>query len=201
MAQKIIVVGASGLIGSTVAQALEQQQHEVIRASRSSGERVDMSDPASVRDLFERVGPVDAVVSCAGGAPFKHVTELTAEDYMAGLRDKAMGQINIATEALSRLTDGGSITLISGILTTVPIHGSVASAVANGAVESYVRTAAAELPRGLRINAVSPTVLREATGYHPSFPGFRQVPASDVAQAFVRSIEGVQSGEIFPVWA
>lgn len=199
MTRKILVVGASGLIGHAVADELSKN-HEVIRASRNGAERVDMSDIDSVRALFERIGDVDDVVCCAGAAPFKHVTELSPEDYEDGLRSKAMGQINVVTEGMKRVADGGSFTLISGILTTVPIHGSVASAVANGAVESYVVTAASELPRGLRINAVSPTVLKEATGYHSAFPGFKQVPAEDVAQAFVRSVEGVESGQVLTVW-
>ncbi|MGK4188226.1 short chain dehydrogenase [Rothia koreensis] len=199
MTRKILVVGASGLIGHAVADELSKN-HEVIRASRNGAERVDMSDIDSVRALFERIGDVDDVVCCAGAAPFKHVTELSAEDYEDGLRSKAMGQINVVTEGMKRVADGGSFTLISGILTTVPIHGSVASAVANGAVESYVVTAASELPRGLRINAVSPTVLKEATGYHSAFPGFKQVPAEDVVQAFVRSVEGVESGQVLTVW-
>ncbi|MFI8597167.1 short chain dehydrogenase [Rothia koreensis] len=199
MTRKILVVGASGLIGHAVADELSKN-HEVIRASRNGDERVDMSDIDSVRALFERIGDVDDVVCCAGAAPFKHVTELSPEDYEDGLRSKAMGQINVVTEGMKRVADGGSFTLISGILTTVPIHGSVASAVANGAVESYVVTAASELPRGLRINAVSPTVLKEATGYHSAFPGFKQVPAEDVVQAFVRSIEGVESGQVLTVW-
>lgn len=199
MTRKILVVGASGLIGHAVADELSKN-HEVIRASRNGAERVDMSDIDSVRALFERIGDVDDVVCCAGAAPFKHVTELSPEDYEDGLRSKAMGQINVVTEGMKRVADGGSFTLISGILTTVPIHGSVASAVANGAVESYVVTAASELPRGLRINAVSPTVLKEATGYHSAFPGFKQVPAEDVVQAFVRSVEGVESGQVLTVW-
>ena len=199
MTRKILVVGASGLIGHAVADELSKN-HEVIRASRNGDERVDMSDIDSVRALFERIGDVDDVVCCAGAAPFKHVTELSPEDYEDGLRSKAMGQINVVTEGMKRVADGGSFTLISGILTTVPIHGSVASAVANGAVESYVVTAASELHRGLRINAVSPTVLKEATGYHSAFPGFKQVPAEDVVQAFVRSVEGVESGQVLTVW-
>ena len=147
MTRKILVVGASGLIGHAVADELSKN-HEVIRASRNGDERVDMSDIDSVRALFERIGDVDDVVCCAGAAPFKHVTELSPEDYEDGLRSKAMGQINVVTEGMKRVADGGSFTLISGILTTVPIHGSVAPAVANGAVESCVVTAASELPRG-----------------------------------------------------
>jgi NAD(P)-dependent dehydrogenase (short-subunit alcohol dehydrogenase family) len=196
--KKVLVVGATGTVGEAVADTLAER-HEVVRSSRSEGERVDMSDPASVRALFERIGPVDAVVCCAGAVPFKPVTELTAEDYRAGLEDKVLGQVNLVTEGLAHLREGGSFTLISGVLSREPIATGVAASLANGAVESFVMAAATELPRGIRINAVSPGVLAEAEGYHPFFPGFPHVPAAEVARAYVRSVDGVETGKTFSV--
>lgn len=200
MGKRILVVGASGLIGGAVAEHLEAE-HEVIRASRSGQEKVDIADPASVRELFERIGAVDAVISCAGAAPFRHVTELTPEDYRKGLEGKSLGQINLVAEGMDHVRDGGSFTLISGILTQVPIAGSAASAAANGAVEAFATVGSAEMPRGLRLNVVSPTVVQEATHYHPAFPGFQQVPVERVVQGFVRSLEGVQTGQVFQIWS
>lgn len=49
-----------------------------------------------------------------------------------------------------------------------------------------------------RINAVSPTVFTEALDvYGDLFPGMGSVPLADVAQAYVRSIEGQQTGQIY----
>ena len=70
---------------------------------------------------------------------------------------------------------------------------------ANGAVESFVMAAATELPRGIRINVVSPSVLAEAEAYHAFFPGYPQVPAAEVARAYVRSVDGVETGKTFDV--
>jgi NAD(P)-dependent dehydrogenase (short-subunit alcohol dehydrogenase family) len=196
--KKVLVVGATGLIGQTVADTLAQQ-HEVVRSSRTDGERADMSDPTSVRALFERVGPVDAVVSCAGAVPFKPLTELAAGDYEAAVREKVLGQVNLVTEGIAYVRDGGSFTLISGVLSREPIATGAAASLANGAVESFVMAAATELPRGLRINVVSPSVLAEAEAYHPFFPGYPQVPAAEVARAYVRSVDGVETGKTFDV--
>lgn len=196
--KKVLVVGASGTVGQAVADTLADT-HEVVRSSRNEGERADMSDPASVRALFERVGPVDAVVCCAGAVPFKPVTELTVADYRAGLEDKVLGQVNLVTEGLAHVRDGGSFTLISGVLSREPIATGAAASLANGALESFVMAAATELPRGIRINAVSPGVLAEAEGYHPYFPGFSHVPAVEVARAYVRSVDGVETGKTFSV--
>ncbi|MEX5272022.1 short chain dehydrogenase [Kocuria sabuli] len=196
--RRVLVVGAGGLVGGAVADVLAEE-HEVVRASRSEGERVDISDPASVRELFERVGPLDAVVCCAGVVPFKPLEELTGTDYRAGFESKVLGQINLVTEGLARVRDGGSFTFITGVLSREPIATGAAASAVNGAVESFVMAAAAELPRGVRINAVSPSVLAEAEGYHPFFPGYPHVPAAEVARAYVRSVDGVETGKTFRV--
>ena len=71
----------------------------------------------------------------------------------------------------------------------------------NGALEAFVRSAAIELPRGLRINAVSPNVLQESIAdYAPFFRGFEPVPAARAALAFSRSVEGLQTGQIYRVF-
>jgi hypothetical protein len=54
-----------------------------------------------------------------------------------------------------------------------------------------------DLPRGLRINTVSPNVLTEATSYHAKFAGYHQVSAQSVADAYVKSILGKQTGQIY----
>ncbi len=196
--KKVLVIGSNGLVGGAVADALAES-HEVVRASRSEDERVDISDPASVRELFERVGPLDAVVCCAGVVPFKPIEELTWEDYRAGFENKVLGQISLVTEGLSQVRDGGSFTFITGILAREPIATGAAASAVNGALESFVMAAATELPRGVRINAVSPSVLSEADGYHPFFPGYPHVPAAEVARAYVRSVDGVETGKTFRV--
>ncbi|WP_435748454.1 short chain dehydrogenase [Microbacterium sp. PMB16] len=196
---KTLVIGATGSIGGVVAAALEQRGHEVIRASRSSIPSVDVYDPVSIRDLFAAVGELDAVVVAVGSVGFKPLTELGRDDYVAAFTKKTLAQIEVLSQALNRVRDGGSITLTSGVLAREPIATGAAAAMANGALESFVITAAAEAPRGIRINAVSPDVLENSPGYHSSFPGHRPVTDVEVATAYIRAVEGVITGRILPV--
>ncbi|MFE4545019.1 short chain dehydrogenase [Arthrobacter sp. NPDC056727] len=193
---KILIVGATGLLGSAAVAALKGR-HEVIEASRSSDISVDLAEPESVRRMFDQVGTVDAVISCTGSVPFKPLAELTDKDFRSGFEDKVLGQVNLVQLGAEFISDGGSFTLTSGVLAREPILTGAAASLANGALESFVMAAAAELPRGIRINAVSPTVLAEASGYHEFFPGFSQVPADEVGRAYVKSVEGIQTGQVF----
>ncbi|MFC7766049.1 SDR family oxidoreductase [Leucobacter soli] len=72
------------------------------------------------------------------------------------------------------------------------------AALANGAIESFVRTAATEMPRGIRVNAVSPTVV-EGDALAHGFRGFDPVAASVLAAAFVAAVEGSANGRVIEV--
>ena len=197
---KIVIVGASGTIGSAVSDLLAKD-HQIIRVGHSQGDaRVDMRDPASIRGLFAKLGQFDALVVASGSAAFNALTEMTDEEWQLGIQSKLMGQINLTRAAIPHLNDKGSITLISGILSEEPINWGASVTTINGAVEHFVKAAACELPRGLRINVVSPTVLAESMDKYASFfPGFVPVPAARVAQAYQRSVLGVQTGQVFRV--
>ncbi|HEC2164295.1 TPA: short chain dehydrogenase [Klebsiella oxytoca] len=197
---KIIVIGASGTVGRAVAQELNQR-HEVIRVGRTQGDyQVDITSQQSVQSLFEKIGQVDAIISATGNLFFGPLATMTDRDFNQGLQDKLLGQIRLALTGQHYLNDGGSITLISGIVAHEPIAQGVNATTVNAGLEGFVRAAACELPRGIRINLISPTVLTEsAAAYDGFFPGFASVPAASVAQAYRRSVEGVQSGRIYRV--
>lgn len=197
---KIIVIGAAGTIGKAVVKELAAR-HEIISAGRNSGDvRVNLSNPASIQAMYEQVGPVDAVISTAGNVHFGPLSEMGAAEYAVGINDKLMGQVQLVLIGQKYLKDGGSFTLVSGVLTYDPIvYGSSASMV-NGGLEAFARAAAIELPRGLRINVVSPTVLTESlASYGPYFRGFESVPAEKVGRAFSKSVEGAQTGQVYSV--
>jgi NAD(P)-dependent dehydrogenase (short-subunit alcohol dehydrogenase family) len=193
---KIVVIGA-GHVGGAAVEALAARGHDVIAATRRSQPGVDATDPSSIETLFAGVGTVDAVVTALGSAPFKPLADLTREDLAAGYVGKVQTQLDVVRIGTPYLADGGSFTVTTGVLAREPIRTGAASSLANGALEAFVMAAAVELPRGIRINAVSPTVLVEATAYHPSFPGFTQVSAAAVGQAYVKAVEGVQTGQVY----
>lgn len=194
---KILIIGASGHVGRAAAGALEG--HDIVSASRNGHPSVDVTDPASVERLFEEVGQVDAVIAAVGSVPFAPLAELGRDDFESALRGKVLSQLDIVRIGTRFVRDGGSFTLTSGILAREPIATGAAASLANGAIEAFVLGAAAELPRGIRINAVSPSVLEDAPSYHSSFPGFVPVSSYRVGMAYAKSVLGVQTGQTFPV--
>ncbi|MFC5476354.1 short chain dehydrogenase [Paraherbaspirillum soli] len=198
---KIAIIGATGTLGKAVVKQLASR-HEIIEVGNTSGQyQVDITDINSVQKLFSQIGKIDAIVSTTGKLHFGPLQELTPEQFQVGLRDKLMGQINLALVAQHHLNDGGSITLTSGILTEEPILQGANATTVNAALEGFVRAAAIELKRGIRINVVSPTVLEESlANFGAFFYGFEAVPASRAAMAYSRSVEGAQTGRVYQVW-
>ena len=198
--KKIVVIGATGTLGQAVSAELKAR-HEIIEVGATRGQyHVDSTDPASIEKLFREIGKVDGVVTTTGKVHFGPLPEMTVEQFWVGLRDKLMGQINVVLVGQQYVNDGGSFTLTSGILTDEPIREGANATTVNLALEGFMRGAAIELPRGIRINVVSPTVLTESLGaYAPYFRGFEPVTAQRAAQAYLRSVEGAQTGRVYRV--
>ena len=200
MQKKIIVIGASGTIGKEVAKRLQEVGHEVVRVSRKSGDfQADISDKKSLETLFKNIGSFDAVAITAGEVAAATFESLTDENYSFSIGSKLMGQINAVHTALPYISASGSFTLVSGVLTDEPILGGTIGTLINGGVEGFVKAASHELPRGIRINCISPTVLTESEAFHPFFPGFIPVDGWKVARAYERAISGVITGRIIKV--
>ena len=192
---RILIVGASGTIGSAVVAALGGRHELVLASQHKAPEIVDIADPASIRALFARIGRVDAVVNAAGRAAFKPFSELADADFEFSLRSKLMGQVNLFRTGLEWIADNGSFTLTAGYLARHPMPGSVAGSLVNAALEGFARAAALEAPRGIRVNAVSPSWITE-TLQKLGRPLTGGIPAATVAQAYVRSVEGTETGQV-----
>jgi NAD(P)-dependent dehydrogenase (short-subunit alcohol dehydrogenase family) len=139
--------------------------------------------------------PVASVVGAAGDAVFKPLDELSDDDHALGVTSKLMGQVNVVRHAHRFVQDGGSFTLTSGKLGRRPMPGTASISLINGALEAFVRAAALELPRGLRINAVSPEWTTETLQLYGMDPSWG-IPAQRGAPAYVEAVEGVLTGTV-----
>lgn len=205
--QRILLVGAKGVIGRWVHQALREAQHQVIAAGLEPAQgpdevQLDLADAEGLLKVMQALGALDAVISTAGRAHFRALgsvvpAPLHVSVYGLGLQDKLMGQVNLALAARQVLRPGGSITLTSGTTSTEPILGGSALSMVNGALESWVRAAATELPQGWRLNVVSPSLVEGTPAAAlAAFPGFEQVSGPRVALAYLRCVFSGLTGEV-----
>jgi len=197
---KIIIVGAKGAVGKTAFDVLSSR-HEIITVGRTSGDiHADIENIVSIRAMYEQIGKVDAVVSAVGHGYFGMVNEMTSEQFMQGISGKVLPQVNLVLEGFDYINDGGSFTLTSGVLNRDPISGGTCAAAANGALDGFVIGAAVDMPRGIRINAVSPEILEVSREkYDGYFPGHFHVSNEAVGLAYSKAVEGCLNGQVFIV--
>jgi hypothetical protein len=98
-----------------------------------------VTDAASIKAGLARIGLCDAVVSTVGKIKFAPLAEMTPADYRIGPDDKLMGQVTLALLAREHLSDGGSITLTSSVLSHDPVHTDSSASMVNGAIDCFVR--------------------------------------------------------------
>jgi len=191
---RVIVVGATGTIGSAVVAALSAR-HTVVTVGLQRGAfQVDLASPDSINHLFRVVGAFDALVSTAGVAKFGSLDDLKDADYQVGLSNKLMGQVNLVRIGREFINDHGSFTLTSGVLSHEPMKGSTSISMVNAGLEGFVRAAALELPRSIRVNVVCPPWVTETLMALKMDPSLG-MPASKVAHAYLVSVEGRGTGQ------
>ena len=197
---RVVIVGATGTIGKAVVGALDGRHDIVAVGNKGGAYQVDLADSASIRALFQMTGRFDALVSTAGKVHYGDFSKMTEREFEIGLKNKLMGQVNLVLIGRDFVNDGGSFTLTSGAPAFDPVRSGVSASLVNGAIHSFVIAAAIELQRGLRINVICPGLLEESVAaYGAYFPGHETVPARRVARAYVKSIEGHQTGQIYKV--
>lgn len=193
---KIIIVGASGTMGSFLSAQFEKE-HEIIRADRNSKDiRVDITSVESIEDMYKKAGPFDALICTAGPTYVGPWKNLTDKEFRKGVEGKMMGQINLVLIGQHYINQKGSFTLITGALTHDPQRNFANASAANAAVEGFVRAASIELEKGIRINAVSPTVIENSPQYFPFFPGEMPVTMKQLEYGFRKSVFGADTGQI-----
>jgi NAD(P)-dependent dehydrogenase (short-subunit alcohol dehydrogenase family) len=193
---KMIIVGATGTMGKYLADAFEKE-HDVIRAaSKDADILVDITSTESIESMYKQAGSFDALISTAGPTFVGPWKKMTDKEFRKGVEGKMMGQINLVLIGQHYINQKGSFTLISGALTHDPQKNFANASAANGAVEGFVRAAAIELENGIRINAVSPTVIENSPQYFPFFPGDIPVTMQQLEFGFRKAVFGANTGQV-----
>lgn len=157
LARRCLAAGATVTIAGRSAERLQAAQATLQASAALHAAEVDIADEAQVAALFERIGPLDHIVSTAADirGAYQWLPALELADAQRVVDSKFFGPLLLAKHGAPRLAAQGSLTFTSGVAAYRPAaRGSVVAAI-NAALEGLVRALAVELAP-LRVNAVSP---------------------------------------------
>lgn len=170
--QTVLIVGRGSGLARAAALAARDEAAQVIAAGRNpqalsaayadepgvSCETVDITDEESISALGERIGIVDHVVSTASSRARGRIAQLDRDAVRLSFDTKVLGPLMLAKHLASRMSDGGSFVIFSGVAATKITVGTLGVAITNAAADTLARSLALELAP-IRVNAISPGVI------------------------------------------
>jgi NAD(P)-dependent dehydrogenase (short-subunit alcohol dehydrogenase family) len=172
-----VVTGGSTGIGLAAAKRFAQEGMSVVLFARSAQQldearealrqrdtlvvSGDVTVDADLRRLFGEVstrhGRIDVLFANAGIAEWSLAADVTPEHFDRLFAVNVRGAFFTVKHALPLLRPGGAVVLTTSVANCVGAARTSVYAASKAAARSFVRTLAAELlPRGIRVNAVSP---------------------------------------------
>ncbi|MGC5030899.1 SDR family oxidoreductase [Micromonospora sp. DT229] len=180
-----VITGGSRGIGAATARRLATAGHHLTLGYRrdqataealatdlrATGVQVtavcaDTRDPDQVAALFEaaaELGPITGLVNNAGiTSPIGSFVDLRLDDLREVVDVNLVGYVLCAQQAARRMGEGGAIVNISSVAATLGSPGEyVHYAAVKAATDTLTLGLAKELaPRGIRVNAVAPGIIR-----------------------------------------
>ena len=153
----IVIIGATGVLGSCLAQQLTDAGVHVAAIVRDSASLdpavvsahavADITDHAALRSAFAGLGPIDGVINAAGAVAFGTLAELDDETLTKLFAINAIGPIVALRESATQIKEGGFFVNISGVVALQPVAGLAAYSASKAAAWSAMTSVARELRR------------------------------------------------------
>ena len=193
---KVVIIGATGLIGKAVTSLLTDKGYETVRVSRHTQPGLNLDDPASIEAFYKTPGEVDAVICAApqGGGGFGPITGFSDEAIDSYTKSKLLGQVNLVRKGLSNIRPGGVFILTGGMSGFASMPKISISAMLNIALDKFVSRVAPELQDGRRIVVVHPPAVREFA-VQMGMDGSHYPNAATVAETYLKVLEDTNTGQ------
>lgn len=201
----VLVVGASGGLGSRVAALLESNGAIVARSSKSDGHdlRVPSGIQAMLDDTNAQYGRLDGLVVASGVVAFGAASELEAATVDELFAVNTTGPIQLITKSQPYLAGSARegrepfVVTLSGVVAEAPVAGLAAYSASKAGLAAFVVAAAREYRRaGIRIMDARPGHTGTALSEHPiagTAPRFGAALDPDLVAA--RIVTAIADGE------
>ena len=173
----VLVTGASGALGTVLADAFQSRGDIVVRHARQQGAGDvwgDLTSDEGVRRIIQTIvsdrGPIDVIVNNAADQMIGEADPADPARWLAMLDATLLSAVRIVLAALPHMPSGSAIVNVSSIEASLAFPGRGPYAAAKSALEAFTRSLAVDLgARGIRANAIAPGLI-ERDGLAESWP-------------------------------
>jgi NAD(P)-dependent dehydrogenase (short-subunit alcohol dehydrogenase family) len=176
MAGPVVIVGATGAIGSAIARRAAARGEAVHLVGRDPGKLTalagelggthavaDVLDPAALAEAVQASGAViGGLAYCVGSIVIAHLDRVRPEQFVDAFRLNAVGAAMAVQAAAAglRASPGSGVVLFSTVAVRAGFPGHTVIAAAKGAVEGLALSLAAEFAPHVRVNCIAPSLTR-----------------------------------------
>lgn len=174
MAGPVVIVGATGAIGSATARRVKAQGQALHLVGRDGARLAalaselgathavaDAMDGAALAAAVQQAGPaIEGLAYCVGSIPLRPLKRATEAEFVAAFRLNAVGAalaVAAAADAL-KASPGSGVVLFSTIAVRSGFTNHAVISAAKGAVEGLTTALAAELAPQVRVNCIAPSL-------------------------------------------
>lgn len=162
---KILVVGATGVLGQRLCERLSERSTDIVVTGRSASaaedlrrrlglraahalDLVDHDEAAAVvRRAAEELDGFDVVVIATGVAAFGPAVDEDEAVVEELFEVNALGPMAVIRAALPHLADGGAVAVLTGVVAELPLAGMAGYAASKAAMASWLGSLRRELRR------------------------------------------------------
>ena len=172
--KRILIVGATGALGSAIAKTLSLQGAELFLAGRDASKldliaseldataiSIDLSKVDSFDAAIDKISALNGIVYAAGVAPLSPVKYMQEKHFSNCIQINTVSPLLLIRDLLrqKKIKAPASIVLISSLIASRGAAGYCAYAASKGALEASARCMALELASHKYVNCLSPGMI------------------------------------------
>lgn len=201
MSEKSVLVIGGGFLGKSLIAKLQEKNYSCIVTSSKDHKSpfyLDLTDKGSIEIFCENLKPIDGVIFTAGKEPSQNMELLTWEHLNEMTMIHLSGVIWCVKHLIGKIRKGGFCIFTSSVAAKRGSYDPIYSSAKSG-IEGLTRTLSKDFSKSLRVNCISPGLIKGSPVFEKMTPDFKEKHLSTTPLGNFCTVEDVTSCYLFAI--